>query len=470
MQRTLIIETLENIEKTVTIKGWVSTIRNHGKLVFLDVRDRTGIIQCVGQDLEKVTVESVVEIEGKVVARPEKLINANIPTGKVEIQVQKLNILSLSSELPMPVDTNGYDIDENVRTKYRYLDLRRERMARNIRVRSKVANYLRNYLSSKDFVEIETPILTKTTPEGARDFLVPSRLQQGKFYALPQSPQQYKQLLMVAGMERYFQFARCFRDEDPRKDRAYGEFTQLDMEMSFVNQEDILQLTEEMFTKLVHDLFPEKKIQKSPWPRISHKEAKEKYGNDKPDLRVNKDDPNELAFCWVIDFPLFTEQSKEDFFHGSGEAKWAPSHHMFTSPHPDDIELLDTDPGKVRGLQHDMVLNGFEVGGGSIRISNSEIQEKVFKLIGFSEKQRAQFDHMLTAFSYGVPPHGGIAPGLDRFLMTILGEPSVREVMAYPTSSSGQTSVLDAPSEATNEQLKELGINLNTSQTVKNEK
>lgn len=470
MQRTLIIETLENIEETVTIKGWVSTVRNHGKLVFLDVRDRTGIIQCVGQDLEKVTVESVVEIEGKVVARPEKLINANIPTGKVEIQVQKMNILSLSSELPMPIDTNGYDIDENVRTKYRYLDLRRERMARNIRVRSKVANYLRNYLTSKDFVEIETPILTKTTPEGARDFLVPSRLQQGKFYALPQSPQQYKQLLMVAGMERYFQFARCFRDEDPRKDRAYGEFTQLDMEMSFVNQEDILQLTEEMFTKMVLDLFPEKKIQKSPWPRISHKEAKEKFGNDKPDLRINKDDPNELAFCWVIDFPLFTEQSKEDFFHGSGEAKWAPSHHMFTSPHPDDIELLDTDPGKVRGLQHDMVLNGFEVGGGSIRISNSEIQEKVFKLIGFSEKQRAQFDHMLTAFSYGVPPHGGIAPGLDRFLMTILGEPSVREVMAYPTSSSGQTSVLDAPSEATNEQLKELGINLNTSQTVKNEK
>lgn len=456
--RTLVAEAINKIDETVTIKGWVSTIRNHGKLVFLDVRDRTGIIQCVGQDLEKVTVESVVEVEGKVVSRPEKLINTNIPTGKIEIQVQKMNILSLASELPMPIDTDGYDIDENVRTKYRYLDLRRERMAKNIRVRSKVTNYLRNYLTSCDFVEIETPILTKTTPEGARDFLVPSRLQQGKFYALPQSPQQYKQLLMVAGMERYFQFARCFRDEDPRKDRAYGEFTQLDMEMSFVEQEDILKLTEDMFTKLVQDLFPEKKIQKSPWPRISHKEASVQYGNDKPDLRVNKDDPNELAFCWVIDFPLFTEQSKEDFFHGSGKAKWAPSHHMFTSPHPDDLGFLETDPSRVRGLQYDMVLNGLEVGGGSIRISDSEIQEKIFKLIGFTEEQKSQFNHMLTAFTFGVPPHGGIAPGLDRFMMAVLGEPSVREVMAYPTSSSGQIAVLDAPSLAPEEQLRELGI------------
>ena len=460
MQRTLVKETIEKIGETVTLKGWVGTVRDHGKISFIDLRDRTGIIQCVGQSLARVTTESVVEITGKIVARPEKLINPSIETGKVELQIENLNILSLASELPMPINTDGYDIDENVRNKYRYLDLRRPRMARNIRIRAKVTQFLRNYLSNLDFVEIETPILTKTTPEGARDFLVPSRLQLGKFYALPQSPQQYKQLLMVAGMERYFQFARCFRDEDPRKDRAYGEFTQLDMEMSFVEQNDILELTEKMFTDLVKQLFPEKKIKESPWPRISHKEAKEKYGNDKPDLRDNKNDPNELAFCWIVDFPLFAEQSADDFFHGSGKAKWAPSHHMFTSPHPDDLELLETDPGKVRGLQHDMVLNGFEVGGGSIRISDPKIQEKVFKLIGFSEKQRAQFDHMLTAFTYGVPPHGGIAPGLDRFVMTVLGEPSVREVMAYPTSSSGQTAVLDAPSEASDEQLKELGIKL----------
>ena len=460
MQRTLVKETISKVGETVTLKGWVSTVRDHGKITFIDLRDRTGIIQCVGQNLEKVTNESVIEIIGKVADRPEKLINPNVETGKIELQIEKLKIISMAVELPLPIDTDGYDIDENVRTKYRYLDLRRPRMTRNIRIRSKVTQFLRNYLSNLDFVEIETPILTKTTPEGARDFLVPSRLQQGKFYALPQSPQQYKQLLMVAGMERYFQFARCFRDEDPRKDRAYGEFTQLDMEMSFVEQNDILELTEKMFTELVRELFPEKKIQQSPWPRISHKEASVQYGNDKPDLRKDKNDPNELAFCWIVDFPLFTEQSKEDFFHGSGNAKWAPSHHMFTSPHPDDLKLLDTDPSKVRGLQHDMVLNGFEVGGGSIRISDPKIQEKVFKLIGFSEKQRSQFDHMLTAFTFGVPPHGGIAPGLDRFMMTVLGEPSVREVMAYPTSSSGQTAVLEAPSEASNEQLIELGIKI----------
>ncbi len=458
MQRTLVKETLDNVGEAVTLKGWVNVVRDHGKVTFIDLRDRTGVIQCVGSNLDKVTTESVIEIEGKIVERPEKLVNLNIETGKVELQIEKLTIISMASELPLPIDTDGYDIDEEIRNKYRYLDLRRGRMSKNIRIRSKVTQFLRNYLIDNDFVEIETPILTKTTPEGARDFLVPSRLQVGKFYALPQSPQQYKQLLMVAGMERYFQFARCFRDEDPRKDRAYGEFTQLDMELSFIDQNDILELTEKMFTKLVKEVFPEKKITQTPWPRISHKDAKEKYGNDKPDLRKDKNDPNELAFCWVLDFPLFTEQSKDDFFYGSGTAKWAPSHHMFTAPHPDDIKYLDTDPSKVRGLQHDFVLNGFEVGGGSIRIHDPKIQEKVFKLIGFSDKQKAQFDHMLTAFTYGVPPHGGIAPGLDRFMMAILGEPSVREVMAYPTSSSGQIAVLDAPSEASDEQLKELGI------------
>jgi len=458
MERTLISETIKKIDKKVKLLGWVNVVRDHGKITFIDLRDRTGIIQCVGSNLPKIIPESVIEITGTISKRPEKLINKDIETGAVELQIKNVKILSNARELPFPIDGNGYDIDEELRNKYRYLDLRRPRMTRNMRVRSKVTQFIRNYLADQDFVEIETPILTKTTPEGARDFLVPSRLQQGKFYALPQSPQQYKQLLMVAGFEKYFQFARAFRDEDPRKDRAYGEFTQLDMEMSFVTQEDILQLTETMFTKLVQTVFPEKKIQQSPWPRVSHKEAKEKYGNDKPDLRKDKNDPNQLAFCWVIDFPLFTEQTKDDFFYGSGKAKWAPSHHMFTAPHPDDIELLDTDPGKVRGLQHDMVLNGFEVGGGSVRIHQPEVQTKIFDLIGFTEKQKSEFEHMLTAFTYGVPPHGGIAPGLDRFLMTILGEPSIREVMAYPATSSGQISVMDAPSEATIGQLKELGI------------
>ena len=460
MDRTLIKDTIDRIGEKVLIKGWVSSIRDHGKITFIDLRDRSTVIQCVGANLEKVTNESVVAIEGTIVKRPEKLVNANLPTGAVELQIEKLEIISVATELPIPIDDDGYDIDETIRTKYRYLDLRRERMTRNIRVRSQIANFMRQWLLKDDFVEIETPILTKTTPEGARDFLVPSRLQKGKFYALPQSPQQYKQLLMVAGFERYFQFARCFRDEDPRKDRAYGEFTQLDIEMSFVTQEDILQMIEKLFTELVKEVFPEKRISQTPWPRIAHKEAMEKYGTDKPDLRKDKNDKDELAFAWTLDFPLFTEQSSDDFYHGSGSAKWAPSHHMFTSPHPDDIHLLESDPGKVRGLQHDLILNGFEVGGGSIRIHDPKIQQKIFDLIGFSEEQKKQFTHMLEAFTYGVPPHGGIAPGLDRFVMAVLGEPSVREVMAYPTSASGQTAVMDAPSEATDEQMKEVGIKL----------
>lgn len=460
MERTLINEVVKNIGEKVRIKGWVDSVRDHGKITFIDLRDRTGIVQCVGQDLPKVTPESVVAIIGKIVKRSEKLVNKNLETGAVELQIEDLEVISRSKELPFPIDGDGYDIDEEIRNKYRYLDLRRPRMAKNIRLRSKVSRFLRNWLLGHDFVEIETPVLTKTTPEGARDFLVPSRLKKGKFYALPQSPQQYKQLLMVAGFERYFQLARCFRDEDPRADRAYGEFTQLDLEMSFVTQEDVMNLTEEMFTSLVKEVFPEKKIQKTPWPRISHKDAIAKYGTDKPDLRKDKKDSDELAFAWIIDFPLFTEQSKEDFFHGSGSAKWAPSHHMFTAPNPDDVKYLDSDPSKVRGLQHDLVLNGLEVGGGSIRIHQPEIQKKVFDLIGFSEKQKEEFAHMLTAFEYGVPPHGGIAPGVDRFLMAILGEPSVREVMAFPATASGQTAVLDAPSKATKGQLKELGIKI----------
>lgn len=458
MDRTLVKNTTEKIDEKVVLKGWVDTLRDHGKITFLDLRDRSGIIQCVGQNLEKLSPESVVEIEGKIVKRPEKLINPDMPTGTVELQIEKLKIISKAGEIPLPLNTDGHELDETVRLKYRYLDLRRPRMARNIRLRSEVTTFFRNWLTREDFVEIETPILTKTTPEGARDFLVPSRLQAGKFYALPQSPQQYKQLLMVAGFERYFQIARCFRDEDPRRDRAYGEFTQLDIEMSFITQEEILQMIEKMFTELVTTFFPQKKISKSPWPRIPHKEAVAKYGTDKPDLRENKNDPDELAFAWTIDFPLFTEQSADDFYHGSGSAKWAPSHHMFTSPHPDDLALLDSDPGKVRGLQHDLVLNGFEVGGGSIRIHQSDIQNKVFDLIGFSEEQKKQFEHMLTAFSYGVPPHGGIAPGIDRFIMALLGEPSVREAIAFPATAGGNTAVVDAPSMATEAQLKELHI------------
>lgn len=462
--RTLAADTVKKVGQEVVLQGWVNTRRDHGKIAFLDLRDRTGIIQLVlssGSDLTKgqtPSPEDVIEVIGIVKKRPESMINPKIPTGTVEVESKELKILSKARELPFPIDTDGYDIEEEIRSKYRYLDIRRPRMTRNLRLHSQMTMFIRNYLIAREFVEIETPILTKTTPEGARDFLVPSRLQKGKFYALPQSPQQYKQLLMVAGLERYFQIARCFRDEDPRKDRAYGEFTQLDLEMSFVSQNDILELAEDLFTKLIKDLFPHKHITQSPWPRISHKEAQEKYGSDKPDLRKNKNDADELAFAWIIDFPLFVEQTKEDFYYGSGKAVFAPSHHMFTAPHPDDFKLLDSNPMKVRGLQHDMVLNGFEVGGGSIRIHQPEIQAKVFDLIGFTAEQKKQFEHMLTAFTYGVPPHGGIAPGIDRFLYVALGEPSIREIMAFPTSASGQTSVMVAPSSASEEQLIELGI------------
>ncbi len=457
--RSLASETPGMIGETVTMKGWVLARRDHGKIMFLDLRDRSGVVQTVGaKSMGDARAEDVVEVVGLVKKRPEAMINPKITTGEIEVELRELRVISKAKELPFPIDSSGYEINEEIRTKYRYLDLRRPRMAHNIRLRSKVVGFIRNFLLEKDFVEIETPVLTKTTPEGARDFLVPSRLQQGKFYALPQSPQQYKQLLMVAGMERYFQIARCFRDEDPRRDRAYGEFTQLDMEMSFVTQDDIILLAEELFTAVVKDLFPNKHMTQSPWPRISHKEVMEKYGTDKPDLRKDKNDPDELAFSWTIDFPLFNEQKDDDFFFGSGKAKFAPSHHMFTAPHPDDIPLLDTDPMKVRGLQHDLVLNGFEVGGGSVRIHQPEVQSKVFDLIGFSDAQKEEFAHMLTAFGFGVPPHGGIAPGIDRFLMAVLGEPSVREVMAFPTSASGTTSVMDAPSSAAPEQLTELGI------------
>jgi len=461
MKRTLVKETTKQIGKKVKLAGWVNTKRDHGKITFIDLRDRSGIVQVVGgKTISNLGSEDVVAIEGTVKKRPENLVNPNLETGTVEVEAEKVELLAKSKEPPFPLNTDGRKIKEEVRLKYRYLDLRRQRMTSNIKTYSQMTTFIRNWLTQKDFVEIETPILTKTTPEGARDFLVPSRLQPGKFYALPQSPQQYKQLLMVAGFECYFQIARCFRDEDPRADRAYGEFTQLDLEMSFVTQEDILQLAEELFTSLAKEIFPNKKITQSPCPRISHQEAKDKYNSDKPDLRKDKNDPNELAFAWIIDFPLFIKQTEDDFFHGSGKATFAPSHHMFTAPHPDDIPLLDKDPLKVRSLQHDMILNGHEVGGGSIRIHDPKIQTKVFELIGFTSEQKQQFEHMLTAFEYGVPPHGGIAPGITRLLYAALGETSIREVIAFPSTSSGQTAVVDAPSPATPEQLAELGIQI----------
>ncbi|HOY56224.1 MAG TPA: aspartate--tRNA ligase [bacterium] len=470
MFRTISTETTKKVGETVKLNGWVNNRRNMGKIVFLDVRDRWGIVQvvCVPSELDEtsqaalseVRSEFVLEIEGVVQARGEKQINANSPTGTVEVLAKKIAVLSKAETPPFEIENETLQAGEELRLKYRYLDLRHERMKNNMLMRSKMMHFVRNYLHDKEFVEIQTPILSKSTPEGARDYLVPSRKYLGKFFALPQSPQQYKQMLMVAGMEKYFQIAPCFRDEDARADRSPGEFYQIDMEMSFVKQDDILQLAEEMFTKMVKELWPEKHFTFEPWPRLKHKEVMEKYGVDKPDLRKNKEDKDELAFAWVIDFPLFTEQTAEDFFQGAGD-KWAPSHHMFTAPKEEDIPLLDSDPGKVKSYQHDLVLNGWEVGGGSIRIHDANLQRKIFDLIGFTAKDKESFAHLLKAFEFGVPPHGGIAPGFDRLLSILQGEKSIREVIAFPLLADAHDPLMDAPSEVSEKQLKELNININ---------
>ncbi|MDP2628371.1 MAG: aspartate--tRNA ligase [Nanoarchaeota archaeon] len=451
--------------KKVTLSGWVDTIREHGKLIFLDLRDRYGKVQCVVsqknsdfKEAKKLTIESCVKIEGKVKERPKGTENKDLHSGKVEIEIEKIEILTLCE--PLPFDIHDKTISEDLRLKYRYLDLRSERMQRNIQMRHKVIKFMRDFLDKKGFVEITTPILTKSSPEGARDFIVPSRIHPGKFYALPQSPQQYKQLLMVSGFDKYFQIAPCFRDEDARADRSPGEFYQLDMEMAFVEQEDILNVVEELYVEMIKKLFPEKKIQQVPFPRLKHDDVMKKYGTDKPDLRKNKNDANELAFAWVVDFPLFKRQEKNDFFHGAGK-RWGPSHHMFTMPKKEDWKYLNNkDAGKARAYQHDLVLNGFEVGGGSIRIHLSDIQEKVFDLIGFEKKQKKYFEHMLTAFKYGVPPHGGIAPGIDRSLMVIMGEPNIRELIAFPKNKEARDVTFDAPDDVTEKQLKEVHIEI----------
>lgn len=453
MKRTPAIKTVKEVGKKVRLCGWVDRRRDHGKLVFIDLKDRSGSVQIVGKgEMGELRISDVIEVEGKVKKRPKEMVNPRLPTGKVEVGVEKIKILAKSADLPFDIRGDGYRIREEMRLKYRYLDLRRPRMVRNLELRHKTIKFIRDWLDEKGFIEIETPILTKATPEGARDFLVPSRLQPGKFYALPQSPQQYKQLLMVAGFEKYYQIARCFRDEDPRADRAYGEFTQLDLEMSFVSQEEILSLTENLFREIAEKIL-KKKVYQFPFPRLSYQQVMKKYGTDKPDLRPNKKDSDLLAFCFVVDFPLFEWRKTEK--------RWHYMHHPFTAPHEEDVPLLDKNPGKMRSYQHDFVLNGYEVGGGSIRITDPKLQEKIFRILGHTSKQiRNKFGHLLGAFEFGVPPHGGIAPGIDRFLMVAQNEPSLREMIAFPMTSGGQTAVMGAPSEVDSNQLKDLQINV----------
>jgi aspartyl-tRNA synthetase len=574
----------KDIGKEVSLAGWVDRLRDLGGVTFLDLRDRFGIVQLVSnpetspevhQKLIPVRMEWVIQAVGIVRKRPDGMANPDLATGEIEVELTQVKILNPAKTPPFLINQEE-DVEEQIRLKYRYLDLRRPRMRDNIILRHRVVSFIRNYLDQKDFLEIETPILFKTTPEGARDYIVPSRVHPGEFYALPQSPQQLKQMLMVAGMERYFQIARCFRDEDQRGDRQ-PEFTQLDIEMSFVEREDVMDLLEGLYTELVKAVTPQKKVLETPWPRFTYQQTLERFGKDNPDIRFGMElhniseiapesgfrvfsdtvkgggtvcginakglgdysrkqidelteyvkvygagglaylaltsdgeerssfakfltekakiqiqklmdaepgdlllfvadtpaivfeslgrlreklrdllglvDQDTLGFCWVIDFPLVN--------YNKDEERWDPSHHLFTSPMMEDIENLDKDPSLVRGQQYDLVLNGYEIGGGSIRIHDAELQEKIFSLIGLDmEVARERFGHMLQAFSYGTPPHGGIASGIDRLCMILANEPNIREVIAFPKNQSARDLMGNAPSPVEPEQMKELHIKL----------
>jgi len=456
MQRINNLETTGKIGEDVKLVGWVDSVRDHGNLVFIDLRDRTSLIQLVVFRKELVSTasglsaEDLIEVVGEVQKRPDKLVNADLATGTVEIGVKEIKLISAAAPLPFEVNQNTVGINELSRLKYRYLDLRSARMANNLRMRHEINLFFRNYLADKGFWEVETPALTKGTPEGAREFVVPSRLQDGHFYVLPQSPQQYKQLLMVSGVEKYFQIARCFRDEDQRGDRQ-PEFTQLDMEMSFVEQEDILSLMESMLIELVEKHYPEHKIATKPFPRMMYADAMKKYGSDKPDIRKDKNDPHELAFLWVIDFPLFEKSETEK--------KLVSSHHPFTMPMAEDLAMLDKTPEKVRANAFDIVLNGSEIGGGSIRIFERELQEKIFEILGISkEEMQSRFGHMLEAFRFSPPPHGGIALGLDRLISILQNEENVREVMAFPKTGDARDPLTGAPTVLPEILLKDVHI------------
>lgn len=570
------------IGQKVVLKGWVQRRRDLGGLIFVDLRDRTGIVQVVfnpdfsGEAMktgDRLRNEFVVEVRGTVIGREENQVNPNLQTGRIEVQAEEIDIINEAKNPPFVIEDANH-VGEETRLKYRYLDLRRPEMYRTFKMRSDIMKTVRNFLDDNGFLEVETPYLTKSTPEGARDYLVPSRVHDGEFYALPQSPQLFKQLLMVSGFDKYYQIVRCFRDEDLRADRQ-PEFTQIDMEMSFVEMEDVIELNETLMQKVMRDV---KGVEVPvPFQRMTYDEAMARYGSDKPDVRfglelqdvsevvadssfkvfagavssggqvkainakgaagdysrkdidalgefagrygakglawmkVEEDglkgpiakffegetaerlkaaleaepgdlllfvadkkqvvadalgalrlklgkergliDESRYAFLWVTDWPLF-EYDEE-------EGRYYAAHHPFTMPVREDIEMLGTEPQEVRAMAYDMVLNGFELGGGSLRIYERDIQEKMFKALGFTEDEaKAQFGFLLDAFDYGTPPHGGIAFGLDRLAMLLAGATSLRDVIAFPKTASASDLMVEAPSGVSDAQLRELGIKL----------
>ncbi|NQT28530.1 MAG: aspartate--tRNA ligase [Candidatus Omnitrophica bacterium] len=446
--------TEKNIGKEVTLCGWVASRRDHGKLIFIDLRDRYGITQAIFlpkpntatyELAKKLRNEDVVKIKGIVNLRPEKTENSNISTGLIEIEAQELDILSGAGDLPFNVE-DTIEIGEEIRLKHRYLDLRRASVYQKLILRHKLNQGFRDFLNAQEFLEIETPFLTKSTPEGARDYLVPSRLQPNKFYALPQSPQLFKQILMVGGIDKYYQIVRCFRDEDLRRDRQ-PEFTQLDMELSFIDEEDIYSLTENMIADVFSKCLGVKL--KTPFLRLSHQEAMKKHKTDKPDVGEGA-----YRFLWVTDFPLFE--------YNNPEKRWQSCHHPFTSPGEESISNLDKgDLSKVRARSYDLVFNGSEIASGSIRIHSSSLQEKIFQILGIpKEEAEKKFGFLLRSFKYGVPPHGGIAFGLDRMYAIISGSESIRDVIAFPKTQKGSCLLSDAPSYVKEDQLKDLYLRL----------